>query len=160
MSSGNWRTTAIYQRLFRVLVAAALMVTGKLSTAQTIDSSPREFLKTGLGVSVAIGPRLIGVIYVNDEAILYFRGRGEFGSSGLPNFAAIQHEHPNDWVAGEVNFLGKIRRCIVYLPNADLIKWQNNEATLRFIPMRPSPELFEVVVRDAAEVQKVRSFAP
>jgi len=112
------------------------------------------------GHLLVVSPQLICVTYSDnapDSPVAFLRGVGPTMPIRQSDFASVQQHYSDDWVIGKTAWrtAPKSERCVAYLPNVDYLISGNNEVTLRYVTMERKIAV-DVVVTDAAEVQKVR----
>jgi len=143
--------------LFAALVASVWIGFASPEPPQTRPNVIKMQLQDQL---LVVSPQLICVTYSDnapDSPVALLRGFGPTLPIRQSDFAGLQQHYSDDWVIGKTAWrtAPKSERCVAYLPNVDYLILGNNEVTLRYLTMEHQIAV-DVVVTDAAEVQKVR----
>ena len=143
--------------LFAALVASVWIGFASPGPPQTRPNVIKMQLQDQL---LVVSPQLICVTYSDnapDSPVALLRGFGPTLPIQQSDFASVQQHYSDDWVIGKTAWrtAPKSERCVAYLPNVDYLILGNNEVTLRYLTTEHQIAV-DVVVTDAAEVQKVR----
>ncbi len=154
----------IYLKLILLFVALVASVRIGFASPGPPQRQPDVINMQLQGHLLVVSPQLICVTYSDnapDSPVAFLRGLGPTMPIRQSDFATVQQHYSDDWVIGKTAWRAapKSERCVAYLPNVDYVISGNNEVTLRYLTMERRTAV-NVVVTDAAEMQKVRRRFP